>query len=108
MSFKRQWRRRDGSIEEGTDFAANGTFAQLLYSTYSEKDCARWAARYSPAGKAASAAPFCKVGSDGAGADARQQRPTLTGVSLAPGPSEGEHVRSRRRDADAAHTRIRA
>ena len=94
LSFQRLWRKRDGSVEEGTDFAANGTFASLLYSTYTEADCKRWAARYTPEGEAASAAPFCKLGSDGDGAKARRQRPRLTGFKQIAGPSEGERVRA--------------
>jgi hypothetical protein len=92
VSFRRRWEQENGTVVEGTDFAANGAFASILYSTYSEKECRKWAAHYNPAGKHASAAAFCKEGSDRHGARQRHQKPVLTAISQGQGPSEGETV----------------
>jgi hypothetical protein len=53
-SFKRIWRNSAGKVVvEGTDWAAGGVFARLLYATYSEEYFSEWGAGYNPGGAGA-------------------------------------------------------
>ena len=95
-SFRRIWTDAAGQQTLGTDWAAEGTFAELLYSTYSEAHYAQWRATYCPDGGDSDDSwhRFGKPGMDAAAhVQDRQAAPTFVGWSEGTGPSEGEQVR---------------
>jgi hypothetical protein len=63
----------------GTDWAAGGAFAELLYSTYSEKYFQEWSAKYNPMGRGGFDKEWVMYdfGKPGSGAQDRQAAPTL-------------------------------
>jgi hypothetical protein len=93
VSFRRIWRRANGTTEMGTDWAAGGQFAAIVYSTYSEQHYMDWGARYNPGGRGAVNSDFSKPGSGAVGAKDRQTTPEFVSFHEGRGPSEGEQVR---------------
>ena len=69
----------DSSEALGTDWAAAGVFAELLYSTYSEKYFEDWSATYDPMGRDGFALDWVRYdyGKPGSGGQDRQSRPNL-------------------------------
>lgn len=91
MSFKRKWIKRSGKVKHGTDWAKDGTFAGILYRTYSEEHYQQWSKRYNPQG--ITTPDFGKPGSGNAGAQDRQSGPVFMGWHQGPGQSEDETAR---------------
>ena len=88
-TFRRVWNATDvasdgseaskDSESLGTDWAAEGVFAELLYSTFSEKYFADWSASYDPMGPEGFDLNWVRYdyGKPGSGGADRQARPKL-------------------------------
>lgn len=94
VSFRRIWHRANGTTEMGTDWAAGGSFAAIVYSTYSEAHYMDWGEQYISGGRGAVNEDFSKPGSGSAGAKDRHTAPEFVAFHAGYGPSEGEHVRA--------------
>lgn len=96
--MRRTWPDGDGKEHPGTDWAADGTFAALQYSTYSAEYFKKWGAQYNPTGEGWYDIPwmrydFGKPGCEGIAQD-REAAPEVLSVNLYSGEYDGQLVRA--------------